>query len=216
MRLPSWYGDEPSMFGSFYFMVHFNNFTLSSLTEVVDGILNIEKWEDIKGYEGLYKISSFGRVKSLSNNKLKKDKILKQGKNHAGYLHVSLSKNNKRITKRVSRMVGIYFIPNPENKQQINHKKGIRTDNRAWELEWATSSENMKHSFCVLKRQTPNFGGYSNKRKVKQINPKTGEVIKIFDSVSQAQEETKIKKVSSVATRIEGRKTAGGFKWEYV
>jgi len=127
-------------------MEHFENFALSNLTEIVDGVLKLEEWVDIKGYEGFYKISSFGRVKSLSNGKFKKDKILKQGKNHAGYLHVSLSKNNVRITKRVSRIVGFYFIQNPENKKQINHKKGIRTDNRAWELEWSTPSENIKHS----------------------------------------------------------------------
>lgn len=114
-----------------------------------------EIWKDIIGFEGYYQVSNMGRIKSLakivkhSNPKLKcsrKERILKQNK-VIGYLSVCFSKNGV-ATKPflVHRIVGEHFIDNPYNKPCINHKNGIRHDNRATELEWCTHSENSQHA----------------------------------------------------------------------
>lgn len=74
-------------------------------------------------------------------------------KTPAGYFQIGLYKNNVRYFIGVHRLVAEAFIPNPNNKTCINHKNGIRTDNRVENLEWVTYSENMKHSYSVLKRK---------------------------------------------------------------
>jgi predicted house-cleaning noncanonical NTP pyrophosphatase (MazG superfamily) len=107
----------------------------------------MEVWKDINGYEGLYEISDLGNVKSHS---FKNPKNLSQHLNAKGYLNVKLYKENKKQGFQVHRLVAIAFIPNPENKPEVNHKKGIKKDNRATELEWNTSSENKIHSVEVL------------------------------------------------------------------
>lgn len=117
-----------------------------------------EVWEDIKDYEGYYQISTFGRVKSLdrlvsgkrSNQKLK-GRILKQSakkanRNYKRYV-VSLSKNSKCKHFMAHRLVAQAFIPNPENKPEINHKDGNPLNNNVENLEWATHKENLDHAY---------------------------------------------------------------------
>jgi len=102
-----------------------------------------EIWKPIKGYEGLYEISSLGRVKSF---KRIKTRILKLC-NSNGYLSVSLIDKNKVYkTFKIHRLVAINFIDNPENKEQVNHKNGIKSDNNLHNLEWCTPSENQIHA----------------------------------------------------------------------
>jgi hypothetical protein len=98
-----------------------------------------EFWKDIIGYEGKYQISNLGRVMSTF-----KGGILKPI-NNEGYLKVILCNNGKK-SFFIHRLVATHFIPNPENKQEVNHKKGIKNDNRASELEWSTRSENCTHA----------------------------------------------------------------------
>lgn len=99
-----------------------------------------------------YAISNKGNVKNVISGK-----ILKPNKNKKGYLQVQLSKNNKKITTRIHRLVGMMFIPNPDNKPYINHKNGDKTDNDVGNLEWSTHTENIRHAFehKLIKTEKP-------------------------------------------------------------
>lgn len=124
-----------------------------------------EIWKDIEGYEGLYQVSNFGRVKSLSRpykNQygdfgMKPEKILKQKiscykKEEAhinGYYVVSLSKDDRGQWKRVHRIVAKAFIENPHKKSEVNHKNGNKLDNNVDNLEWVTHRENCKHAWVT-------------------------------------------------------------------
>lgn len=105
--------------------------------------LQNEIWKDVAGYDGLYQISSIGRFRSFA----KKKTVTKYGiKNKDGYYVTSMMKKGIRHIVTIHRLVAIHFIPNPENKQCINHKNGIKTDNRVENLEWCTTQENTEHA----------------------------------------------------------------------
>ena len=101
---------------------------------------SLEIWKDIEGYEGLYQVSSWGRVKNSRTGR-----VLKAGKHKDGYLQVLLCKNGKRTTYRVHRLVAQAFIPNPQNKPQVNHIDEDKENNRVENLEWVTNTENINH-----------------------------------------------------------------------
>ena len=142
-------------------MRYYKNLKLDNIVEKIDGIVYTEEWRPIEGYEGIYEISSFGRIKSLErlvkacwgSKQLIKSKIKKQSFDKDKYLDVRLNKEAVGVTKKVHRLVALYFIDNPDNKPQVNHKKGIKTDNRKWQLEWSTSKENHAHAFKKLGRE---------------------------------------------------------------
>ncbi len=111
----------------------------------------MEVWKDIKEYKGLYQISNLGNIKSIggSNGKIKMDRILILKKNRFGYFRIGLHANDTIKYFQVHRLVAQAFIQNPLNKPQINHKNGIKTDNRIENLEWCTASENIKHGIRI-------------------------------------------------------------------
>lgn len=106
--------------------------------ESLDG----EEWRDIEGFDGFYQVSTYGRVKSL---KWGRAYILKPQLAIYHYLFVDLRRGDKRKAFKIHRLVAEAFIPNPENKPEVNHLYS-RFNNSIWGLEWATRSENMKHA----------------------------------------------------------------------
>ena len=98
-----------------------------------------EVFTDIPGYEG-YQVSNHGRVKNSKTSKILKPYLTR------GYLRVSLYNESGRKCKLVHRLVAEAFIPNPQNKSEVNHINGCKTDANACNLEWATASENMYHA----------------------------------------------------------------------
>lgn len=139
--------------------MYYKNHSLNNLFEYVDGILCEEQWKGIIGYDGLYLASSFGRIKSLSTKgqmrskgkSTRREKILCQRLcKKTGYLSIGLTDINVvRKTHLVHRIVAILYIENPLQKKEVNHKKGIKTDNRWHELEWATPKENNNHALLT-------------------------------------------------------------------
>ena len=115
-----------------------------------------EIWRNVQDYEGLYQISNLGRIKRLAywhnvgikNIKkiYKQERILKQSRDSSGYKQVCLTKNSKKKSYSIHKMMAIAFIPNLENKEQVNHKDGNKINNIIDNLEWCTYHENLRHA----------------------------------------------------------------------
>lgn len=114
-----------------------------------------ETWKDIPGLEGRYQASTLGRIKSLSRrvktwnaHKTIPECVLKPAVAPNGYLHVRIDGR----TKDVHRLVAQTFIPNPQNKPQVNHKNENKQDNSVLNLEWCTPKENINFGTCLSRR----------------------------------------------------------------
>lgn len=112
--------------------------------------MEVEIWKDVAGYEGFFKVSNYGRVKSqdrvtMSGKKIV-GRVLKTRINKDCYEYVSLNSDRKCATKSVHRLVAEAFIPNNENKPQVNHIDCRKTNNISSNLEWVTNKENIHHA----------------------------------------------------------------------
>jgi len=112
-----------------------------------------EIWKDIEGYEGCYQISNYGNFKSLKREyftngarRFTEEKILKDRLSTDGYLRASLSLNGKIKNTTIHRLVAKTFIPNLENKPEVNHIDGNKKNNNFNNLEWVNRSEQMIHA----------------------------------------------------------------------
>lgn len=110
-----------------------------------------EIWKDVENYEGLYQISSHGRIKGHMG-KIRTPGSNKKGR-MGGYLLASLSRNGKSKTHYIHRLVAIHFIPNPDKFIVVNHLDGNDTNNKIENLQWCSHSENMRHMYRIGLRQ---------------------------------------------------------------
>ena len=160
-----------------------------------------EIWKNISGYDGLYQISNFGRIKNSKGN------IKISQKQNSGYLIVHLYKDGKRKALLVHRIVAETFLTNSNHKKEVNHINGDKNNNRVDNLEWVTPKENQRHSRKILLRVCG--------EKPKKIKcTETGEY---FFSIGDAALHKNISHscISRALSGDRGIKTAGGYHWEY-
>lgn len=131
----------------------------------------MEIWKDIEWYDWKYLVSNLGNVKSLNYNNTKIQKIRKITIWIKWYWYLWLwSWFWDKKTIKVHRLVAQTFIPNPENKDEINHKNWIKTDNRVDNLEWCTRSENQLHSYSTWLNKKRYWSENSKSKKILQYN----------------------------------------------
>jgi hypothetical protein len=135
----------------------------------------METWVKIKGFEN-YEVSGSGHIKNTATGE-----ILKPTLNTWGYPSVTLCCNGKRKNLSVHRLVAKAFIPNPNNLPEVNHKDENKTNNAVWNLEWTTKKENINHGTRTQR---------ANEKKHKRVvqYSLSGEVVKVWDSVKEAEQ----------------------------
>lgn len=106
-----------------------------------------ELWKDIPGYDGFYKVSNKGRIKSLPRRFSPRSLILTHAHNDTGYPIAAISYNRVMKTFTIHRLVAAAFVDNPNGYNEVNHKDGNKKNNHSANLEWCTRSENVKHAF---------------------------------------------------------------------
>ena len=170
-----------------------------------------EEWRDISGYEGLYMVSNFGRVRSrygyLSNLASDgKTRILKQG-NTGRYMAVVLCKNKIKKMRLVHRLVAEAFIPNPNRYPIINHKDENPSNNHFNNLEWCTTKYNLSYGTAMIRRAK------SKSKPILQLTM-SGDVVRRWNSGEEAKKEGLSK--GNICMCCKGiRRHYKGFLWRY-
>lgn len=122
--------------------------------DMSNAITPAEEWRPVAGYESYYEVSDHGRVRSLTRSRYHKGRVLKPGDSGTGYAYVCLCVDYVTENRYVHRLVAEAFVPMANGKPEVNHKNGLRSDNRVENLEWVTHSENSKHAYRELGRPT--------------------------------------------------------------
>ena len=159
-----------------------------------------EFWKDIPGLEGLYQASNMGRIKSLNFRRLKgRVSLIKQRVNHLGYcvvskLYLFKGDGSRSDYSKVHRIIAITFLKKIKQKNEVNHKNGVKTDNRVENLEWCSRSENMKHAHEKNLNRTVTTHALpkaikANSKKVIDLKTK-----KIYSSVTSASKRVGLSK----------------------
>ena len=179
----------------------------------------MEIWKDIKGYEDVYKVSSYGRIIRKPWERNYTEREIKPIIKKHGYAVVGLNVNSKCKHFYIHRLVAIAFLENTENKPQINHKDGNKINNNLENLEWATRGENQKHRYSTLGHKGSFYGktGANHKcsKPVIQMT-KDGKYLNTYAGIMEAMRQTGVHN-TNIVNNIKGRlKHAGGYLWDYV
>ena len=174
----------------------------------------MEIWKDIKNYEVIYQISSMGRVKSLPKKRRYgagyQEEMFLKGKNNQGYLQVNLYNVNGMKSYQVHRLVAQTFIENLENKKEVNHKNGVKTDNRVENLEWVTPKENIKHAW-----DTGLMKSKQTKTKIAQYTL-DGKFLKVWNGVKSIEKNLGFDYTGIIHCCKLRYKSSHGYVWRYV
>lgn len=170
----------------------------------------MEEWKAIEGYEGIYQVSNMGRIRSIVKRHSSMPRIMKQRKAGAGYAYVGLSLNGVQKKIPVHRLVANAFVSNPENKPEVNHIDGDKTNNTASNLEWVTSKENKKHA-----HRTGLYDADISNRSIPviAIDTETGKTEK-YKSLIDAARELGLHP-GSVSRAAKGKYMAGKYRFKY-
>lgn len=174
-----------------------------------------EQWKEINGYDG-YSVSNTGKIKSFRRKSYKENGLtLTPETSYKGYEQVSLYKDGKKHQKLVHRLVAEAFIPNPENKPEVNHKDTDKSNNKVSNLEWSTSSENTIHAY--------KNGLYDNLKESLSISGpnrhppvRVVETGKIYRSQRELSNELNLCEQSVSRCLKGGSKSTKGYHFEYV
>lgn len=188
-----------------------------------------EEWRDVVGYEGLYMVSSFGRVISLgrtvTNNlgsRKQSSKFLSESTfTNSGYKQVRLWKNNKENHIYIHRLVAKAFIPNPNEYPCVDHIDTNRTNNHVSNLRWCTYSMNSMNPVTNERSRKSKIGNrklsLSKSKSVVRINPDNENDIKIYESARVAQIELTGSKNGHISCVCIGRRNLyAGYKWMFL
>lgn len=173
-----------------------------------------EEWKKIDGTHGLIEVSTLGRVRSLLRPAMT---VLKVQNDKKGYQRVRVTIYGQKMTFKVHREVAKAFIPNPENKPQVNHIDGNKANNAADNLEWVTNRENAQHAFATGLFDSVAAGARrsneNRKRPIAGWDPQTGKRFD-FSSVSEAERFFRSRHISAV---LKGhRKHVNGWTFAYI
>jgi len=182
----------------------------------------MEIWKGIKGWEGVYQVSSHGRLRSFK--KEPGGRILSNKNAKGGYFSIVLQNKGARRFVRMHVLVAEAFIPRPPDKQEVNHKDGNKQNNKVDNLEWATRRENVRHAVKMnpgMVAGMNRFNEYVNPRPVLQID-QHGRVIGKFNNCKEAGRATGVcsRNIHQVASCTEykpgkTRSQAGGYRWRF-
>lgn len=180
-----------------------------------------EVWKPIKGYEGIYEVSSYGRVRSLARMRIDKkgrrkpipEKMLKMH-DRKGYDSVTLQDMGRKAIMSVHRLVAMAFIPNPDNLPIINHRDENPKNNQVSNLEWCDISYNTRYGTGIERAKAKHDYKYKS---VEQLTM-DGKHIATYKGVREAAKATGAD--ASVIIRVCKHKgnseTAGGYRWKYI
>lgn len=165
----------------------------------------MEKWTTIQEASN-YEVSTYGNIRNKITQKILKGRLTK-----SGYLQVSLKidETNKFSNRYIHRLVAIYWIDNPENKREVNHKDGNKENNNINNLEWVTSSENQIHRHSISINKTSN-------RRVGKFT-RDGELVAQYNSIQEAADVENNGIRVSIDNVVHGkRKSLKGFVWKFL
>lgn len=178
-----------------------------------------EVWKDVKGYEGLYQVSNFGRIKSMPKSNRLRTIIMKPKNRKDGYLTVALFSGNKYNHLYVHRIVAEAFILNECGGKEINHIDGNKKNNNVCNLEWVTRKQNLEHAVKNgLRDPAPMKGKTGEKCKTSKYISQydlSGNLIKNWIGIAEAARHLKCNACSISACLTNRTKTCKGFVWKY-